>query len=255
MEFGSRIKEKRGQLGYSQKEVAEALYVTRQTISKWETGKSYPDLEMLVSLCDLFEISADSLLKEDEKLMEYTGLNPQATKKQKILQAILFEIVFIIMIVGGIYGIKRNKFPELNWLLAVFTLISSVIFIIDIAKIIKIIRKKENPAARMKRLKSPAHQLENRRIASFGGIIVSWIASEVCLQYSNFFGGFFFLALEAFSAGLTIYYSVRIHKKLGLRMKKTRDLSRNKKIGLGVALVLEVVLIVYLVYWFTHRIL
>ncbi|RRK11486.1 helix-turn-helix domain-containing protein [Lactiplantibacillus garii] len=62
IEVGQKIKEQRGQRAWSQQELAEQLNVTRQTVSKWELGKSYPDLEGLVALTQLFEVSADCLL-------------------------------------------------------------------------------------------------------------------------------------------------------------------------------------------------
>ena len=60
--IGSKIKEQRQQHEWSQKTVAERLHVSRQTISKWELGKSYPDLELLVALSKLFAVSTDELL-------------------------------------------------------------------------------------------------------------------------------------------------------------------------------------------------
>ena len=52
--------------GLTQADVANQLFVTRQTISSWEQGKSYPDLNMLVRLSEVYQVSLDSLLKGDE---------------------------------------------------------------------------------------------------------------------------------------------------------------------------------------------
>lgn len=71
MEFGNRIKEQRKKLKLTQAEVANQLYITRQTISNWEQGKSYPDLDMLVKISNVYQISIDSLLKEDKHLKKY----------------------------------------------------------------------------------------------------------------------------------------------------------------------------------------
>ena len=62
MEFGNRLYELRKQRGFSQEELAGRLEVTRQTVSKWELGDSTPDMEKLVSLGELFEISLDELV-------------------------------------------------------------------------------------------------------------------------------------------------------------------------------------------------
>ncbi|WP_076460029.1 helix-turn-helix transcriptional regulator [Limosilactobacillus caccae] len=71
MEFSNQIKEQRKKLGFTQEEIAKQLYVTRQTVSNWEQGKSYPDLNMLVKISDLYKMSIDSMLKEDTHLQTY----------------------------------------------------------------------------------------------------------------------------------------------------------------------------------------
>lgn len=65
MKFGEQLKQQREKLGLSQNEVAERLSVTRQTISNWENSKSYPAINTLVKISDVYQISIDSLLKED----------------------------------------------------------------------------------------------------------------------------------------------------------------------------------------------
>ena len=54
----------------SQEELAEKVYVTRQTVSNWENGKSYPDIHSLLLLSSLFEVSLDELVKGDIELMK-----------------------------------------------------------------------------------------------------------------------------------------------------------------------------------------
>ncbi|MBM6708772.1 helix-turn-helix transcriptional regulator [Ligilactobacillus salivarius] len=49
MQFSNQIKARRKQLGLTQAEVANQLYITRQTISNWEQGKSYPDLNTILN--------------------------------------------------------------------------------------------------------------------------------------------------------------------------------------------------------------
>ena len=62
---GKFIKKLRKDNNLTQDDLAEKYYVTRQTISNWENGKSYPDLGTLVKISDDFKISLDILLKED----------------------------------------------------------------------------------------------------------------------------------------------------------------------------------------------
>ena len=54
----------------SQEEFGELFHVTRQTVSNWENEKNYPDLNTLVTMSDMFEISLDKLLKEDFQMVK-----------------------------------------------------------------------------------------------------------------------------------------------------------------------------------------
>ena len=62
LSVGKNIKAQRTQRGWSQQDLATHLLMTRQTISKWELGRSYPDLESLVQLSQLFGVTTDQLL-------------------------------------------------------------------------------------------------------------------------------------------------------------------------------------------------
>ena len=70
MEVKEQIRAYRSSLGLSQEELAEAVYVTRQTVSNWETGKSYPDIQSLLRLSALYGISLDQLIKGDAERMK-----------------------------------------------------------------------------------------------------------------------------------------------------------------------------------------
>ena len=60
--IGERIRQLRSEKGMSQEQLAEALHISRQAISKWETGESIPDTERVMLLCRVLDISADYLL-------------------------------------------------------------------------------------------------------------------------------------------------------------------------------------------------
>lgn len=70
MKVYQQIKKYRKLCNFSQEELAEKIYVSRQTISNWENGKSYPDIDNLLRLSSLFEISLDTLIKGDVDLMK-----------------------------------------------------------------------------------------------------------------------------------------------------------------------------------------
>lgn len=65
MEIGKQIKTHRAKFGLSQEEFADKIFVTRQTVSNWENDKSYPDINSLVLMAEVFGVSLDSLVKGD----------------------------------------------------------------------------------------------------------------------------------------------------------------------------------------------
>lgn len=67
MNIGERLLKLRKQKGLSQEEIANIIGVSRQTISKWETGESNPDFDKIVPLCDLYNISTDELIRGENK--------------------------------------------------------------------------------------------------------------------------------------------------------------------------------------------
>ncbi|MCI8469559.1 MAG: helix-turn-helix transcriptional regulator [Eggerthellaceae bacterium] len=70
MEIPQQLRAHRERLGLSQEEVARAIFVSRQTMSNWETGKTYPDIQSLLLLSNLYGTSIDELVKGDVRTME-----------------------------------------------------------------------------------------------------------------------------------------------------------------------------------------
>lgn len=87
--LAAQLKMARIKQGYSQNEVASLLHLTRQAISKWETGRGYPDLDNLIYLSDIYELSIDELLKENEELKEKIKANKfEIAEKKKHLKRV-----------------------------------------------------------------------------------------------------------------------------------------------------------------------
>jgi len=107
MEFGNKLYELRKSKGLSQEELANNLEITRQTVSKWELGDSTPDLDKLVLLAELFEISLDELVLD--KVPIATRLDALGTKvmtkenKQKAVRGmkILGIIAAIVLVIDA----------------------------------------------------------------------------------------------------------------------------------------------------------
>lgn len=130
MEFNNRLYNLRKQKGFSQEELASKLNVSRQTISKWEIGDSTPDMEKLITISELFEISLDELVLGkvqtastisptdtppvlnvlEEKVLTSDNKNmvKKALKIIGIIAGIILAIDFISMIVYFLlYGVPK----------------------------------------------------------------------------------------------------------------------------------------------------
>ena len=97
MELGSHIKEHRTELGLSQDDLAERIYVSRQTISNWECGRTYPDVQSLLLLSNVFGVTVDSLIKGDVETM--AQVMNEAVKKYNALSTItvVSAVVFLVL--------------------------------------------------------------------------------------------------------------------------------------------------------------
>ena len=102
MEIGRKLKEVRMKANLTQEQVAEELFVSRQTISNWENEKTYPDIISIIKLSDLYSISLDELLKGDQKMIDHLDESTNIVKSNKkligaiIANVLLFLIMFII---------------------------------------------------------------------------------------------------------------------------------------------------------------
>ncbi|MGP0586036.1 helix-turn-helix domain-containing protein [Paenibacillus timonensis] len=63
MDFAEKLQNYRKQKGMSQENLAEAIGVSRQAVSKWESGQSYPETDKMIALCELFQVSMDHLVR------------------------------------------------------------------------------------------------------------------------------------------------------------------------------------------------
>ena len=109
MEIGAMIRSARHNVNLSQEQAAEALGVSRQTVSNWETGKSYPDILSVIRMSDLYSVSLDRLLKEEdsmkqtykEYLEESTNVVKSNERKSKLI---------LVLTVLGIWALSLIAF-------------------------------------------------------------------------------------------------------------------------------------------------
>lgn len=84
-------------MNLSQEELAEKIYVTRQTISNWENNKSYPDIHSLLLLSSIFNISLDQLVKGDVKIMQ-EEINKEELRKFNQYGVILTPLLILVTV-------------------------------------------------------------------------------------------------------------------------------------------------------------
>lgn len=117
MTLGRRLKKVRVEKGFSQADVADFLNISRQSISRWETDKAYPDIDNLVELSKYYEVSIDELLTETKHLQQ--EINKKTEQMNKNIQEI---------------ENKQRKLNQLlssdsdeSWVLLLFTVLSIAI--------------------------------------------------------------------------------------------------------------------------------
>lgn len=100
MELGKQIKMYRLENKLSQEELADRIYVSRQTISNWENDKSYPDINSLVLLSEVFKISFDRLIKGDIETMKDVIQKEEVDKMNRYGK--IYTIMLIVTVVSAV---------------------------------------------------------------------------------------------------------------------------------------------------------
>ncbi len=100
MKIAQQIKQRRQALGISQEELAQRVYVTRQTVSNWENERSYPDIGSLIRLSNLFGVSLDTLIKGDLEEMQ-KQIN-EADRKRFDRDSAIYTVLFAASILSAV---------------------------------------------------------------------------------------------------------------------------------------------------------
>lgn len=110
MELPRQLKANRERLGLSQEDVAHAIYVSRQTMSSWENGKTYPDVQSLLLLSDLFGVSIDDLVKGD-----VVSMKEMVSKDAMVMERMAVGSVALILMgiacMVGLSAVWKNPSP------------------------------------------------------------------------------------------------------------------------------------------------
>lgn len=116
MKIGSKLKELRVAHDYTQEELAIILNVSRSTISSWEINRTYPDISILVSLSELYNITVDQLINEDDQLVDTMANQTKKNDRLKkiIVTLIVFLLSFAIVFVFILMENKTSNTPEIT---------------------------------------------------------------------------------------------------------------------------------------------
>ena len=112
MEFNEKLQELRKNKGLTQEELAEALYVSRTAISKWESGRGYPSIDSLKEIAKYFSVTIDELLSTDEVLTIAEKDNKQKEKHLRSLVFGLLDISVLMFFFLPFFGQKANGIVE-----------------------------------------------------------------------------------------------------------------------------------------------
>ena len=130
MELNERIKDCRLKAGLTQEQVAEAMDVSRQAVTKWENGKSAPSTEKLFKLAELFGTTVDLMLPDREN----NQADRKAKKRYLTLRSVLFSVIWYLLVFLIGFGIESLGFVEKKYL--IFWLLSSGVYWISFAVVL-----------------------------------------------------------------------------------------------------------------------
>ena len=134
MELGKHIKKFRQEKQLSQEELANRIYVTRQTVSNWENDKSYPDVNSLLLLSEIFQISLDRLIKGDIDTMKEVIIKEEVTKLK--CYGTIYTVLLIATVISAV--------PIFMWIGMWAFIPWGIMFVITMYVAIKVERIKKN---------------------------------------------------------------------------------------------------------------
>lgn len=133
MQLAQQIKLYRQKLKLSQDQLAEQIFVTRQTISNWENDKNYPDIHSIILLSQVFEVSIDTLIQGDLATMQKKILHEDQREMDRLGKQMLLLMLFLAITTAPLIH-------YLNWVgFGIFIVIGAITF--RIAQKIEVIKK------------------------------------------------------------------------------------------------------------------
>lgn len=108
MEFGEKLQTLRKRRGLTQEELSEALFVSRTAVSKWESGRGYPNIESLKGIAKFFSVTVDELLSSDEVLLLAEKDSRQRESRIRELVFSLLDVSSLLLLFLPFFGQKTE---------------------------------------------------------------------------------------------------------------------------------------------------
>lgn len=105
-ELSNKIKHFRKAKHYTQAQLAEKMFVSRKTISSWETGRSFPDFRALIRLSKIFDIPVDTLLKGDEEVLTHFENQTKQAKRSAKIARICYYLNYLFLLLSYVHMFK-----------------------------------------------------------------------------------------------------------------------------------------------------
>lgn len=115
MIIGEQLRKARTDAGMSQEQLAETMAVSRQTVSNWENSRSYPDIERVMRMAELYHLSLDEMLRGDQQMVQSWMDATNVVKTSRILALLL--LLNIVLTLGIVV------FGHIVWLAAILLLV------------------------------------------------------------------------------------------------------------------------------------
>lgn len=103
MEFNEKLQELRKQKALTQEELAEKLFVSRTAVSKWKSGRGYPNIESLKAISEFFGITVDELLSGESRIQKKEGLRMKKKNGRDLYALLIMLAVFVLWTAAVIF--------------------------------------------------------------------------------------------------------------------------------------------------------
>lgn len=219
MSFSENLQYLRKKQNLTQEQFAEQMEVSRQAVSKWESGQSYPEMEKLLQICEQFGCSMDSLIKGDvtEAAKEdSTGYNRHMNRYSIMVSSAVALIIFSVAIIASLDGIVSEAVTSI----ILFVLIGIAVYILIIAGISHQYYRRRYPDID-NFYTEEQHANFNRIFAIAIASGVSLIVFSLCLNiwleytvipYSEQISGGVFLLCTAVAVGIFTFFGMQKDK-------------------------------------------